>query len=205
MQNAETDLARASLIDRGATLTSNLLHPMLVAAVTFLLLILTSDEPQSQKIIFGSVAILFSSIVPIGFLYIYRDRINTDERNERFLPLVAGIICYSTGFLILWLVHASTVVQALMFCYATNTLLVLAITLWWKVSVHATAISGPLVAIAYTFGPVAFPFYLLIPLVGTARVILHKHTVAQVIVGAAIGIFATVFQIHYIFQIPLPL
>jgi membrane-associated phospholipid phosphatase len=201
MSNAEEGLVESNIGDRWAVLISNILHPMFVSAVAFLLLIVTSDNPPVPKVWLGIAALLFSSIIPIGFLYAYRDRINTDERTERFLPLVAGIVCYFAGFLLLWFMHAPIVVQALMFCYATNTLLVLAITFWWKVSVHTTAISGPLVAISYAFGSVVFPFYLLIPLVGTARVILKKHTVAQVIVGAIIGLVCTAAQIHFVFQI----
>jgi membrane-associated phospholipid phosphatase len=66
----------------------------------------------------------------------------------------------------------------------TNTLLVVLITNWWKVSVHTTAISGPLVALAYQFGSLVFPFFGLIPLVGVSRLILKRHTFAQVLVGA---------------------
>jgi membrane-associated phospholipid phosphatase len=201
MSSAEDSLVEVNNADLWSAAISNIMHPMLVSAVAFSLLIAASDNPLVQKVWLGIVAILFSSLIPIGFLYTYRDRLNTDERTERFLPLVAGIVCYFVGFLLLWFMHAPIVVQALMLCYATNTLIVLAITLWWKVSVHTTAISGPLVAIAYTFGSVAFPFYLLIPVVGTARVILKKHTVAQVIVGAIIGLVCTATQMHFVFQI----
>ena len=38
--------------------------------------------------------------------------------------------------------QASPIVIGLMFCYATNTLLVAFITHWWKVSIHATGIAG---------------------------------------------------------------
>lgn len=87
-----------------------------------------------------------------------------------------------------------------MFCYATNTLLVVLITNWWKVSVHTTAMSGPLVVLAYQFGNVVFPFFGLIPLVGAARLVLKRHTVAQVLVGAAIGVLMTALQIQLLFR-----
>jgi membrane-associated phospholipid phosphatase len=101
-------------------------------------------------------------------------------------------------------VSAPIIIQALMFCYATNTLFVLLITVWWKVSVHTTAASGPLVALTYSFGSLVFPFYLIVPLVGLSRLILKKHTILQVIVGMLIGIIGTAVQVHYGFKVPFP-
>ena len=86
-----------------------------------------------------------------------------------------------------------------MFCYATNTLLVLLITNWWKVSIHTTAISGPLIVFLYQFGSFIFPLLILIPLVGASRLVLKRHTLAQVIAGAAIGIFSTALQVQTLF------
>jgi membrane-associated phospholipid phosphatase len=156
------------------------------------------------KLLLVVTATFFSSIVPILFIYTQRDWINTDERAERFLPLIVGIVSYLAGFLVLMAVSAPIIIQALMFCYATNTLFVLLITVWWKVSVHTTAASGPLVALTYSFGSLVFPFYLIVPLVGLSRLILKKHTILQVIVGMLIGIIGTVVQVHYGFKVPFP-
>ncbi len=204
MQRLETDVASSSLIYKSACLVSNLFHPMLASFTAFLLLIIVSQDTVLQKSIQAVTSILFSSILPVAFIYTQRHWLNTDERTERFLPLVVGIVSYGTGFLALRLMDASVIIQALMFCYATNTLLVLGITQLWKVSVHSTAISGPLVALSYRFGIVVAPFYLLILLVGISRVVLRKHTIAQVIVGILIGIIGTGTQMYYIFQLPFP-
>jgi membrane-associated phospholipid phosphatase len=79
-------------------------------------------------------------------------------------------------------------------------LLVVLITNWWKVSVHTTAIAGLLVVLAYPFGSIVFPFFGLIPLVGASRLILKRHTFAQVLVGAAIGVLMTALQIRLFFD-----
>jgi membrane-associated phospholipid phosphatase len=99
--------------------------------------------------------------------------------------------------------NSPVVIQSLMFCYATNTLLVLLITAWWKVSVHTTAASGPLIALTYRFGYLVLPFYTIILLVGLSRLTLKKHTVMQVIVGMLIGTIGTAVQMNYIFKVPL--
>ncbi len=202
--NLDLDVRQDSYLHKGAKLVSAILHPMTLSSAAFLLLIITSNVSPQAKLLLVVTATFFSSIVPILFIYTQRDWINTDERAERFLPLIVGIVSYLAGFLVLMAVSAPTIIQALMLCYATNTLLVLLITAWWKVSVHTTAASGPLVALTYSFGSLVFPFYLIVPLVGLSRLILKKHTILQVIVGMLIGIIGTAVQIHYGFKVPFP-
>jgi membrane-associated phospholipid phosphatase len=202
--NLAIDTRQDSPLHKAAKVVSRILHPMTLSSAAFLLLIIASNVSTQEKILLVVVVTFFSSIVPILFIYTQRDWINTDERAERFLPLTVGIVSYLAGFFILMAINAPIIIQALMFCYATNTLLVLLITIWWKVSVHTTAASGPLIALTYSFNSLVFPFYLIIPLVALSRVILKKHTVLQVIVGMLIGIIGTAVQVHYGFQVPFP-
>lgn len=53
-----------------------------------------------------------------------------------------AVLSYAAGYILLTSMQASPIVIGLMFCYATNTLLVAFITHWWKVSIHATGIAG---------------------------------------------------------------
>lgn len=186
-----------------AKLVSNIFHPMTLSSVAFLWLIIASNQSTQQKLLLFATVTFFSSIVPILFIYTQRNWIDTDERAQRFLPFIVGIVSYFAGFLVLIAINAPTIIQALMFCYATNTLLVLIITVWWKVSVHTTAAGGPLVALTYSFGTWVFPLYLIVPLVGLSRLIMKKHTLLQVIMGMLIGIIGTAVQVHYVFKVPL--
>jgi membrane-associated phospholipid phosphatase len=199
----ELDVKEDSFLYKAAKQVSNILHPMMLSSVAFLLLTLFSSESRQQKIVLVGITTFFSSILPILFIYTQRKRYNTDERTQRFLPLIAGIVSYFGGFLTLIAMNSPVVIQSLMFCYATNTLLVLLITAWWKVSVHTTAASGPLIALTYRFGYLVLPFYTIILLVGLSRLTLKKHTVMQVIVGMLIGTIGTAVQMNYIFKVPL--
>lgn len=198
------DTRQDSSLHKVAKVVSSTLHPMTLSSAAFLLLIIASSVSIQEKLLLVITVTFFSSIVPILFIYTQRDWIDTDERAERFLPFIVGIVSYFAGFLVLMATSAPTIIQSLMFCYATNTLLILLITVWWKVSVHTTAASGPLVALTYNFGSVILPFYLIIPLVGISRLILRKHTILQVIMGMVIGIIGTTVQIHYGFKVPFP-
>ncbi len=189
-----------------AKLISAILHPLLTPAVAFLLLLTTNEQLDlSEKVIATAIAVSFSCVFPIASLWYLLQKgtvesIDVAVREQRPWPLTLAALNYFFGFLLLSYVQAPELAQGLMFCYATNTLIVALITFWWKVSVHTTAMSGPLVALTYNFGPWVLPFFLLVPLVGISRVVLNRHTVGQVIVGALLGLVLTAIQIQFFFQ-----
>jgi membrane-associated phospholipid phosphatase len=193
-------------VERIAQIVSAVLHPLVLPAIAFTLLVVAdSTHDLLHQAIVEAIAIVFSVILVPAYIFFLKrqglvDSADITMREQRINPLLMAVVIYFIGFLLLKTAGASGLIQGLMFCYATNTLLILLITNWWKVSVHTTAISGPLVVLVYQFGNVVFPLFGLIPLVGVSRLILKRHTVAQVLVGAAIGVFMTVFQIRLFFN-----
>jgi membrane-associated phospholipid phosphatase len=193
-------------VERTAQIVSAVFHPLVLPGFAFTCLIIAdSTHDLLHQAIVEGIAIVFSVILVPAYIFFLKRRGLIDSaditiREQRINPLLVAVLSYFIGFLLLKAVGASGLIQGLMFCYATNTLLIVSITNWWKVSVHTTAISGPLVVLVYQFGSVMFPFFLLIPLVGASRLILKRHTFAQVLVGAAIGVFMTVLQIRLFFN-----
>lgn len=110
-----------------------------------------------------------------------------------------GVLHFFIGFLLLTLLKAPPLISGLMFCYATNTFIVVMITIYWKISLHAIGVSGPFAALLFQLGWQAWPLGLIIPLVGVSRVILKKHTVMQVVAGTLIGLGSTSLQIYLFF------
>ncbi len=189
-----------------AKLISAALHPLLTPAVGFLMLITTNERLNlTEKVISTVIAVSFSCLFPIASLWYLLQKgtvesIDVVVREQRPWPLTLASINYFVGFLLLSSVQAPELVQGLMFCYGTNTLVVALITIWWKVSVHTTAMSALLVALTYSFGPWVLPFFLLVSLVGISRVVLNRHTVSQVIIGGLLGLVLTAIQIQLFFQ-----
>jgi membrane-associated phospholipid phosphatase len=66
-------------------------------------------------------------------------------------------------------------------------LLILTITLHWKISVHTTAAASFTVLMYSLTGIAALPLMGLILLVAWARIRLKRHTLAQTIAGALLG------------------
>ncbi len=185
---------------------SDVFNPLVNAVAAFLIIIATDANHQgASKTLAATVSIVFAAGLPLSALLVMKRRgditnINIDRREQRARPFMLGIVCYAAGFIFLKLFHAPRLAQGLMFCYAVNTAVILAITRYWKISVHATGISGPLVALYYQLGAVVLPYFSLIPLVCASRVVMKKHTVGQVVAGTALGLTATAAQISWLFR-----
>ena len=89
-------------------------------------------------------------------------------------------------------------------CYSINTGVVLLFTTKWKISVHTTALSGPVAALILLLGPFGAIFGLIYPVLIWSRVLLKKHTLAQAISGGVQGFFLTVLEM-YLFMVILAL
>ncbi len=185
---------------------SDVFHPITNAGVAFFLLtVFGGDNNIAMNMVYFFAALVFSMIIP--FLYIfylkkkgYLQTVDITERMQRLNPFAFSILSYFAGFLVLLLSGAPVYVQGLMFCYGSNTLLVMLVTRWWKVSVHTTGIAGPLVALSFAFGQIVFPFYLLVVIVGAARIYLKRHTVMQVLAGGVMGLLLTYLQFEIFFS-----
>ncbi|UCG24213.1 MAG: phosphatase PAP2 family protein, partial [Chloroflexota bacterium] len=69
---------------------------------------------------------------------------------------------------------------------------------FWKISIHATSIAAASVIVGLVYGPLAG--LLLLPLVLVVcwvRLYLHRHTVAQVIAGLALGIATPLVMVQF--------
>jgi hypothetical protein len=65
-----------------------------------------------------------------------------------------------------------------------------AITLVWKISIHCAVAAGSVTILALVYGPLVLGGYLLVGLLGWARVAVRDHTVPQVAGGSVLGAMA---------------
>nr|BBH94432.1 hypothetical protein KTA_26310 [Thermogemmatispora argillosa] len=110
------------------------------------------------------------------------------RRHERWHPFLFCLLSYGLGLLFLLLLHAPRSLELILGLTLVVGLLLLVITLWWKISIHAAALAGAATVLTALYGLIFLPSFLLLVLVCWSRVVLGRHTLAQVVSGALLSI-----------------
>lgn len=191
--------------DKSASMVSLAFNPAVIAAFTFLILMWPLQLNRTSLSIMG-ICVTFGTIIPLVMMYQLSKRglisdFYVSEKHERTKPFAGAIASYIVGSVALLLVRAPTIFTALMLCYVGNTVIMMLITLRWKISVHASSIAGPATALVYGIGAWTTVFFVILVPVGWARVRLGAHTPWQMLAGALVTIVATWIQLKIYFAI----
>ena len=143
-----------------------------------------------QLLLYASLALL----LPFGFvLWLLRQGqvsdYNLTRREERFWPMVVSMISALMGWAVLSQMQAPALLLALAATNLAQSVTYFLITLRWKVSIHSAVAAGLAVLGGAVAGSPVWALILTVPLIAWSRVVLRRHTLAQTIVGAAIGSF----------------
>jgi membrane-associated phospholipid phosphatase len=121
------------------------------------------------------------------------------------VPYVIAIVCYGFCYYLMQFLRiphfmASIVMAALIIQVVCGF-----INQYWKISTHTAAIGGVTGALlafsfAFSYNPVWWLCIaiLLAGVLGTARMILRQHTLAQVVAGFIVGYFCAYYSILWI-------
>ena len=85
---------------------------------------------------------------------------------------------------------------ALLACYLVTSLIMMIISHFWKISIHASGISGPATFLTHQLGFGMIPFVLLILPVSWARLKLKAHDIYQVTAGSVLAVILTYVQLE---------
>jgi membrane-associated phospholipid phosphatase len=185
-----------------ARVTSIVFHPLLIPTLGFLLLFNSgfyfSLMPWSVKKFILLIVFLSTCVLPalsIGLLALSpRFDVNMEKSTDRVLPLILSSIYYYLGYLVLQRLPVYPIYNFFMLASILVQIVLLIVTLRWKISAHSAAIGGLLggiMALSIRLGenPVLILIALILTagLVGTARLILEKHTNLQVYSGFLLG------------------
>lgn len=184
---------------------STITNPPIVCIPLFMIICLVLSFENglfnfNKFIVLELISLVFASILPMAIIVYWAKKLNTDgdisNRQDRFVPLVVGIISYFIGFIVSLVLGVDNFLTALFLCYSINTGVVLLITFKWKISIHTTGLSGPVGALILLLGPIGAVFGIIYPMLIWSRVILNKHTLAQAITGGVQGFFLTIFEMY---------
>jgi membrane-associated phospholipid phosphatase len=127
--------------------------------------------------------------------------LDVSVRRERFRPMLMILCCYIVAMAYIWWVNAPWWLLMYFASGCVTTFVVGLLTLRWKVSGHGAGLGnmiGLLTALCIhgltniAIVPWIMVGIIIAGLVGSARVILHKHTPAQFIVGVVISAVITI-------------
>lgn len=193
-----------------ARLISSVFQPLLMPIYSILLLFVYTHFKilfATQFWVIITPAILFSFIVPGLLLYaVYKLKLISDLslkiRKERFIPYTIVLISYLTMLFYYYRIGMPTWFLMLLASSIAVILIAIFITIWWKISAHMFGIGGlvgGVMSVSY-FVEKSNPYFLFMALfivaglVGISRLILRRHTFAQVIGGFLLG-----FSISFLF------
>ncbi len=194
-----------------AKVISIVFHPVLVPTLGLLLLLnsgfyFTMLSWEAKRfvllVVFFSTCILPLLSVAIMALNPKFDILMPGSR-DRVMPLLSSSIFYYLGYMLLSKARAFPEFKLFLLASVLVIVALLVISFKWKISNHMAAIgglSGTLFALSFRSG--MNPVYSLLivvlisGLVGTARLILEKHTIGQIIAGYGLG-FSVLYAIIY--------
>lgn len=186
-----------------AKLISNVFHPVYYPVVALGILFFTSflKYMELPGIIFVMcLTAVFTIFLPTLLTYLYTQLFSIHpqrflQRHERFIPYTIHLLCYVVLVRILHGLHANGLILDVIIIATLIQICCTILNCFWKVSMHAAGAGGIIgFLLAHGallgFSPV-MPMIMAIfisGLVGTSRLILRRHTLAQVNVGSILGV-----------------
>jgi membrane-associated phospholipid phosphatase len=179
---------------------STLFAPASISLPLVMLVGLYHNPDPRQGLAFAGITLLFLSLGPLLYVMVgvHTGRLSDLEitrRSERTGPFLFGLFSATLGLLVLQALHGPRNLSTLLMITIVIGIIMLLITLWWKISIHASSLAGAVTLLTAMYGLMMLPLFVLLVLVSWSRVVLRRHTVAQVTMGAALSILLTVLML----------
>jgi hypothetical protein len=188
---------------KAARIISILFVPPSFTIIVFTIFAFTLEQTALNRFILVSTALVFEFILPVVMFVAFRKRgliadIDAKIKEERTFPFTLSVLFYFLGLIILIYYRINIISIAFWFCYISNTILIVVINKYWKISAHMMGASGPFAALAFVFGFAALPFIIILFFIGWARIKLQCHNLNQVLAGAFLAFISTYVQMYLI-------
>lgn len=184
--------SRASRLDRVARTLTDALAPAYLVALTVLIVACTAAGLLSG-FLWSMLTLLFTPGIPVAVIAIgvrkhwWSDR-HVRVRGQRLIPLSVALLSIIACLAVLSAAGAPSELSALVIAMTAGLSITLAVTFFWKVSVHSAVAAGSAVVLALQLDP---GWGVLVAgfasAVGWSRWWLREHTLSQVLAGAALG------------------
>jgi len=177
---------------RAARLITELLAPIVLIFVLLVVVAVDSTGSLVRGLVLGLVAAFFAGGLPYAVLILgvrrgrFGDR-HLTRRQERPALMALGLASVIAGYFVMRWLAAPGALLALVVAMVAGVAVALAVSLFWKISVHTACVAGSVCVLAILVHPATLVLAPLIVATAWARVTLRDHTPAQVLVGAFVG------------------
>lgn len=195
---------------RAAHVISMIFTPFCLPVVGMLVLFVFSYLsllPWGYKGMVLAIVSIFTMLMPVVLITIYsklqgKNKLDLSYKDHRMVPYVLSIMSYMCCIYVMRAINTPLFMSNIIIVALIIQVICAIINVWWKISAHMAAIggfSGALLvfAIIFNFNPLWW-FSLLILLsgiLGTSRMILRQHTLAQVVGGFVTGFLCSMIMI----------
>lgn len=179
-------------IELCAEIISWLFFPPLVATVFFAFMVFwfSADLIQGFKwLIYISPFLIFIPLIFFALSYKLHwiSDVDLTKRSERPAFLIVFTVSLAISSMIMYLLRAPEKFVIYIFSGLIMVILASIITFYWKISFHTMVITSVVSAIVIIGGLRFWPFFLLLPIIAWARIVLKKHSICQVIGGSLLS------------------
>lgn len=174
-----------------AKILSIILGPQVWLPTLLIILLLRANLSFNQLIILAPVLLFFQFLIPLAYLYVAK-RLGKEvawdlpRRKDRFLFLGVCILSYQIALIVIYFYGNS-----FLFNFSLIPLFLLlilsAITLFWKISLHSSLNTTGAILLNFLFGWNLPWLYLTIPIIFWARIKLKRHTFIQLLAGVIVS------------------
>lgn len=181
---------------RGKARAARVLTEVFTPVVLVFAILLTVAIHETGDVVRGAglglLTAFFAGGLPYGIvlLAVRRGRVgdhHVTRREQRPLLLAMTLVSVTVGLdLAAWL-DAPRALFALVAAMVAGAGVALAITLFWKISIHISCAAGAVAVLVIVLGPWALLAAPLVAAVAWSRVVLREHTTTQVTAGAVVG------------------
>lgn len=183
---------------RLANFVSWVINPVVVAPAAYLAVILLGLRADPERFSYLTILFSASTFAPMALIYGLKKTgrvsdYNISFREQRFLPLLVLVVVNAIGYEFMQQMHAPRLLSGILLFNAVNTVLILLVTLQWKISIHLFTFTSSVALLFLQFGPAALWALPAVPLLMWSRMVLKAHNFMQTLVGAIIG-----FSVMYV-------
>jgi hypothetical protein len=175
-----------------ARILTEILAPIVLIVGLLFAVAIHASSTAWRGVLYGVVTAFFAGGLPyaIMMLGIRRGHLgdrHLSERAERPVMMVIGLVSVTIGLLITWWLGAPRALFALVAAMVAGVAVALAVTVFWKISIHTACAAGTVAILVIEFGPTLWVTVPVVAAVAWARVALRDHTPAQVTAGTMVG------------------